>query len=83
MVVIGRLTEDPDLRYTTRGEARGRFAMETEHGRVSVVLHGRLAEEASDCLGRGAEIHVEGYVMANGRLRGERLMWPPGVALQA
>ena len=79
-MVIGRLTADPDLRYTTRGDARGRFTLETERGgRVDVVLHGPLAVEASDWLRRGDEIHVRGYIMADGRLRGERLMWPPAL----
>lgn len=73
VVLIGNLTDDPELRYTQNGTARGRFAiavnrryrdregvMQEETTFVPIVVWGPQAENCANYLNKGRQVAVEG-----------------------
>lgn len=73
VILIGNLGRDPEIRYTTSGQAVANFTMATTEGRTSkdgdkqeytewhrVVAWGRLAEICGEYLTKGKMIYVEG-----------------------
>lgn len=71
VVLIGRLTRDPELRYTPNGTPLARFSLaverdfknqagEREVDFIPVVVWNRLAEIVSDNLQKGRLLAVEG-----------------------
>jgi single-strand DNA-binding protein len=73
VMLIGRLTRDPELRNTTNGKSVTSFGLATnrywkgQDGNRqeqvefhNIVLWGRLAEIASQYLGKGRRIYIEG-----------------------
>lgn len=72
-VLIGRLTADPDLRYTTNGNAVANFTLavdrdfkgqdgEKETDFIRVVVWRKLAENCANYLVKGQMAAVEGRV---------------------
>jgi len=73
VVLIGNLTDDPELRYTQNGTARGRFAiavnrryrdregvLQEETTFVPIVVWGPQAENCANYLNKGRQVAVEG-----------------------
>ncbi|AZR72509.1 single-stranded DNA-binding protein [Anoxybacter fermentans] len=71
VVLIGRLTRDPELRYTTNGTAVATFALAVErpftnqNGErdvdfIDIVVWRKLAETCANHLGKGRLVAVEG-----------------------
>ncbi|NTW14131.1 MAG: single-stranded DNA-binding protein [Candidatus Moranbacteria bacterium] len=73
VILVGRLTRDPDVRTTQSGQTVATLGMATNHSWAdkagqkqektefhTVVLWGRLAEIAGQYLTKGAECFVEG-----------------------
>lgn len=73
VVLIGNLTEDPELRYTQNGTARGRFriavnrryrdregVLQEEATFVPIVVWGPQAENCANYLNKGRQVAVEG-----------------------
>ncbi len=73
VVLIGNLTEDPELRYTQNGTARGRFriavnrryrdregVLQEEATFVPIVVWGAQAENCANYLNKGRQVAVEG-----------------------
>lgn len=71
VILIGRLTRDPELRYTPAGVAVGSFTIavdrpftnqqgQREADFIDVVLWRRLAETCASHLGKGRLVAVEG-----------------------
>jgi single-strand DNA-binding protein len=73
VILIGNLGRDPEIRYTTSGQAVANFTMATTEGRTSkdgdkqeytewhrIVAWGRLAEICGEYLSKGKMIYVEG-----------------------
>ena len=76
VVLIGRLGKDPEVRYIPNGGAvanlqvatseswrdkqTGEMREQTEWHRV--VLFGKLAEVAGECLRKGAQVYIEGQL---------------------
>lgn len=72
IILIGRLTRDPELRYTTNGTAVASFALAVERPFVSqqsgqrevdfidVVVWRKMAETCANHLGKGRLVAVEG-----------------------
>ena len=73
VVLIGNLTEDPELRYTQSGTARGRFrvavnrryrdregVLQEEATFVPIVVWGPQAENCANYLNKGRQVAVEG-----------------------
>ncbi len=68
-LIAGRLTKDPEVRYTAKGMAvttlrvavnyRGRDRQE-ETSFFDVVAFGKLAEQCGEYLSKGRAVHVEG-----------------------
>lgn len=71
VVLIGRLTRDPELRYTTNGVAVGSFTLavdrpfSTREGQretdfIDIVVWRKLAETCANHLGKGRLVAVQG-----------------------
>ncbi|MCG9969014.1 single-stranded DNA-binding protein [Pelotomaculum terephthalicicum JT] len=70
IVLIGRLTKEPDLRYTTSGIAVAKFTLavdrrvskdrEKETDFIDIVVWQKLAETCANYLGKGRLVAVEG-----------------------
>lgn len=71
VILIGRLTKDPDLRYTTSGTAMTTFTLAVERSYtnkngdkeadfISIIIWRRLAENCANHLGKGRLVAVEG-----------------------
>lgn len=73
VILIGNLGRDPEIRYTTSGQAVANFTLATTEGRTSkdgdkqeftewhrIVAWGRLAEICGEYLSKGKMIYVEG-----------------------
>jgi len=73
VILIGNLTDDPELRYTQSGTARARFsiavnrryrdregALQEETTFVPIVVWGQQAENCASYLGKGRLVAVEG-----------------------
>lgn len=71
-VLIGRLTKDPDLRYTTSGTAVATFTLAVDRPRradseketdfIPVVAWGKTAENCANYIGKGSLVAVEGRI---------------------
>ena len=73
VMMIGRLTKDPELRYTPGGAAVAEFRLATNHTYktrdnekreevcfVDISIFGRTAEVAKQYLTKGREVFIEG-----------------------
>jgi single-strand DNA-binding protein len=70
VVLIGRLTKEPDLRYTPNGVAVARFTLavdrrvskdrEREADFIDIVVWQKLAETCANYLGKGRLVAVDG-----------------------
>jgi len=71
VILIGRLTRDPELRYTTNGIAVAKFNLavdrpqfnkerEKETDFIDIVVWQKLAETCANNLGKGRLVAVEG-----------------------
>lgn len=71
-VLIGRLTKDPDLRYTPNGKAVAKFTLAVDRPRradseketdfIPVVAWGKTAENCTNYIGKGSLVAVEGRI---------------------
>jgi single-strand DNA-binding protein len=71
-VLIGRLTKDPDLRYTTSGTAVATFTLAVDRPRradseketdfIPVVAWGKTAENCANYIGKGSLAAVDGRI---------------------
>ena len=72
-IVLGRLTKDPEVRYTTAGKAVAQFSIavdrpyknengEKEADFFPVVIWGKIGETAGSTLKKGQRVLVEGRV---------------------
>jgi len=76
VILIGRLWNDPDIRYTPNGDAWGNIPLVTSRGWRDkttnelreqsewhrVVVNGRQAELAKQYLRKGSSVYIEGYL---------------------
>lgn len=75
VMLIGNIGKDPELRYTTSGQAVTTFSLATSEkfknksGELEektewhrVVLWGKLAEVANDYLAKGSTVYIEGRI---------------------
>jgi len=75
VMLIGRLTRDPQLRYTPSGAAVADLGMavnryykgqdgnrQEEVCFIDVTVWGRTAENATEYLSKGRQVYVEGYL---------------------
>lgn len=69
VVLVGRLTRDPELRYTNNGTTIAHFTLAVNRDRdtdeadfIRVSVFGRLAEFAKDYLTKGKLILIEGSI---------------------
>lgn len=75
VILIGNLGRDPEIRYTTSGQAVANFTIATTEGRTNkdgekqeytewhrIVAWGRLAEICGEYLSKGKMIYVEGSI---------------------
>ena len=71
VILIGRLTQDPELRYTPNGTAVAKFTLavnrsfknkqgEREADFIDIVVWQRQAENCANYLGKGRLVAVEG-----------------------
>ena len=70
VILIGRLTKDPDLRYTPSGTAVAKFTLAVDRPRrsdseketdfIPVVAWGKTAENCANYIGKGSLAAVEG-----------------------
>jgi len=73
VMIIGNLTRDPEVRYTTKGTAVGEIGLAVNRKRkdsegnqieettfVDVTLWGRTAELAQQYLSKGRSVYIEG-----------------------
>ncbi len=69
-ILIGRLTKDPDLRYTPNGKAVAKFTLavdrvfskEKEADFIPCVAWGKTAENCANYIGKGSLVAVEGRI---------------------
>ena len=73
VILIGRLTRDPEVNYTQSGKAVGKFALAVERGYkdqdgqkqvdfIDVVTWNKLAEICRDNLSKGRLVAAEGRI---------------------
>ena len=66
--IIGRLTRDADVAYTTTGVAVAKLSIAVNHMKkeevsfFEVKVFGKLAENLKDYLRKGKQIGIEGYL---------------------
>ena len=71
IILIGRLTRDPELRYTPNGKAVAGFSLAVDRGRtnaqgeketdfIDIVVWDKQAETCANYLGKGRLVAVEG-----------------------
>ena len=71
IILIGRLTRDPELRYTPNGKAVASFSLAVDRGRtnaqgeketdfIDIVVWDKQAETCANYLGKGRLVAVEG-----------------------
>ncbi len=71
VILIGRLTRDPELRYTTNGKAVANFGLAVERpysnqqGQrdvdfINIVVWGKIAEVCANNLGKGRLVAIDG-----------------------
>ena len=71
IILIGRLTRDPELRYTPSGTAVARFTLSVDRSRpnqqgereadfIDIVVWSKLAETCANYLGKGRLVAVDG-----------------------
>lgn len=71
IILIGRLTRDPELRYTPSGTAVTKFALAVDRSRpnqqgeretdfIDIVVWSKLAETCANYLGKGRLVAVDG-----------------------
>ena len=70
VILIGRLTKDPELRYTTSGTATAKFTLavnrtfKSENGDdadfINIVLWRNIAENSAKYIQKGSMVMVEG-----------------------
>jgi single-strand DNA-binding protein len=71
VILIGRLTRDPELRYTTTGKAVANFGLavdrqfknangEREADFINIVVWGKIAEVCANNLGKGRLVAIDG-----------------------
>jgi single-strand DNA-binding protein len=72
VILLGRLTRDPELRYTPSGTAVASFGLAVNNRRkvgeewkeepcfVDVKVFGRMAETTSEYLAKGRQVAIEG-----------------------
>lgn len=74
VILIGRLGTDPELNFTSSGQAVGRLSIATTEGWMDknsgqwqektewhkVIAWGKLAEKAKEFLSRGRQVYIEG-----------------------
>ena len=72
VVLVGRLTRDPELRYSPAGTAIASFGVAVNNRRkvgdewkdepcfVDVKVFGRMAETSSEYLAKGRQVAIEG-----------------------
>ncbi|MCK5682976.1 single-stranded DNA-binding protein [bacterium] len=76
IMLIGRLTRDPELRYTQQGTAVANFSLavdrtfknqagETQTDFIKVVVWRKLAETIGKYLVKGSLVYVEGSLQLN------------------
>lgn len=76
VILIGRLTQDPELRYTPSGAAVASFGLavdrqftnqqgEREVDFIDIVVWRKLAELCANHLGKGRLVAVEGRIQVN------------------
>jgi single-strand DNA-binding protein len=66
--LIGNLTRDPEMKYTPQGKAVCKFGLAINMGFgekkkvifLNIVCWEKTADAASNCLYKGASVHVEG-----------------------
>jgi single-strand DNA-binding protein len=69
-ILIGRLTKDPDLRYTQSGTAVATFTLavdrafskEKETDFIPIVVWQKQAENCAEYIGKGSLVAVEGRI---------------------
>jgi len=75
VILIGRLTRDPDMRFTPSGQPVSNFSVATDEAYVGkdgqkvekaefhrVVVWGKQAEFVANYLGKGRLVYVEGKI---------------------
>lgn len=73
VVLVGRLTKDPELRYTQSGVAVATFTLAVERNRanaqgeretdfIPVVVWGKTAEACANYIGKGSLVAVDGRI---------------------
>ena len=76
VVLIGRLTRDPELRFTTSGMAVCKFSLAVDRDRknkegqketdfINIVVFGKLAELCAEYLSKGRLAAVDGKLQIN------------------
>ncbi|MEI6093008.1 MAG: single-stranded DNA-binding protein [bacterium] len=74
VIIVGRLGKDPEVRYTTNGQAVANFSVATSENWTDktsgqkqektewhrIVVWGRLAELCRDYLKKGRQVYVDG-----------------------
>lgn len=68
VILVGRLTRDPEVRYTQSGKVVAAFTLAVNSGYgdnqkadfVPIVVWGKVAEVCGNNLGKGSKVLVEG-----------------------
>lgn len=71
IVLIGRLTKDPELRFTPSGKAVANFTLavdrpftnqqgEREADFIPIVVWGKVAESCANYIGKGSQVAIDG-----------------------
>ena len=93
VVLIGRLAQDPELRYTSNGTPVCNFTLavernftnrqgEREADFIDIVAWRRLAETCAEHLGKGRMVGVDGRLQIRKSQKGERTFINPEVVAE-
>ena len=87
---IGRLTKDPELRYTNSGKAVCNFTLAAESGFgnkqstefIDMVAWQKTAENVAKYLGKGSTVYVEGKLEIRKNKKSDRTYVNPEVVVR-
>lgn len=83
VILVGRLTKDPEIRYTQSGKAVGNFTLAVDRGYgnkketdfIPIVAWGKVAETCGNYLTKGQKVLIDGHIWVNNYEKDGQKRW--------
>lgn len=85
-ILVGRLTKDPEIRYTQSGKAVGNFTLAVDRGYrgygdkketdfIPIVVWGKVAETCGNYLTKGQKVLIDGHIRVDNYEKDGQKRW--------